>query len=75
MNEIKCYDLPKDFDVDRFPNTADYIRLYGANKCMSIWELKEPYKSCEEVYGECLKKGITWQQLLNFKGYKNKVLY
>lgn len=73
-NEIKCYDLPEDFDVEQFPYTAKYIRLHGTLKCMSVWDLKEPYKSCEEVYKECLKQGITWEKLLNHSGYNPKII-
>ena len=61
------YPLPLDFDTEKYPNTANYIRLYGVNALMSDWELKDGYKSTEEVYGECLKQEVTWQELLNWR--------
>lgn len=70
----KLYPIPDEFDSERLPNTAKYIMLHGTSNLMSKWDLKAPYKTVEEVYGECLKKEITWKELLNFKGYKKNIL-
>jgi hypothetical protein len=32
------------------------------------------YKSSEEVYRDCLRKGVTWQELLKYDPDKNKGL-
>lgn len=70
----KLYPIPDGFDVNQYPNTAKYIMLHGTLDLMSKWDLKAPYKTVEEVYGECLKKEVTWKKLLNFKGYNKNIL-
>lgn len=72
-DETKVYPLPKGFDEEHFPKTAEYIRLHGIGSCMSEWDLKSPWKTCEEVYAECIKKEITWQKLLSFTTYDPNV--
>ena len=71
---IDTYKLTDGFDVEHFPNTAEYIKLHGIMCCMSKWDLKPPYNTCEEVYADCLKKGIKWEELLGFDGYEKDVL-
>lgn len=68
------YPIPDGFDIEHYPNTAKYIMLYGILDLMSKWDLKAPYKTVEEVYGECLKQEVTWKELLNFKGYDPNIL-
>lgn len=61
-------------DAERYPHTVEYLQKHGLGGAMSIWDLKHPYKTTEQVYKECLKRGVTWQQLLNFKGYSKNIL-
>lgn len=61
-------------DAERYPHTVKYLQKHGLGGAMSIWDLKHPYKTTEQVYKECLKRGVTWQQLLNFKGYSKNIL-
>ena len=70
------FPLPDGFDTKKYPYTAQYIMLYGANKLPSeLWDDFRPYRSREEVLKECIKKGVSWEELLNFKGYDNKIIY
>lgn len=75
--EIKCPALLSVIDEKKYPNTANYYRLYGYKSGMMSedWDNKGGYKTSEEVYKECIKQCVTWQKLLNFKGYEKGVLY
>lgn len=70
----KLYPFPGTSFYMEYPNTAKYMMLYSPFEMMSKWESTAPYKDREEVYGVCLEKGVTWQELLNFKGYDEKTL-
>lgn len=61
-------------DKKKYPYTLKYIQKYGYSEIMSKWDLKHPYKTTEQVYKECIKRGVTWKQLLNFKGYNKNIL-
>lgn len=72
--EIKAFPVPENIDVEQFPNTAKYIMLHGMHNTMSKWDLKAPYRTMEEVYAKCLELGVTWEDLLDFKGYDKNTL-
>jgi len=59
------------------PYAARYAEKYGLWTMMSEdWNLANVsgYKSSEEVYRDCLRKGVTWQELLKYDPDKNKGL-
>lgn len=49
---------------EELPNTFDYLLLHGLDSAISPYNLTGKYKSTEEVYGECLKKQIRWEELI-----------
>ena len=68
----KAYPVPfgKEEQEER-PYATKYCMIHGAWKMMSKeWgpPLKQ-YEDQEEVYKECLERGCTWEELLDFKGY------
>ena len=51
------------------PNKARYAQLHMNRVIPNKWfggSIK-PYRNTEEVYQVCLEKGITWEELLNYK--------
>jgi hypothetical protein len=52
-------------DKEKLPNTFEYLLLHGLTSAMSPYNLIGKYKSTEEVYGECLKKQIKWEELIS----------
>ncbi len=89
MNEDLDEDLNQDVTEDQIqgimeylgleglPNMAHYIAIHGVrlDSIMSIYNVKAPYKDREEVYAACIERGCTWQELLDFKGYDENILY
>lgn len=69
MSEVKCY--PRDEILAKTqPRAADYAMLHGKwNLIPSKWNDIDfgRYKSMEEIYRDCLRKGVTWQELLNYR--------
>ena len=58
------------------PNKAKYAQLHMNRVIPERWfdgSIK-PYKDTEEVYAACLEKGVTWEELLNYKPDKNRIL-
>ena len=58
------------------PNKAKYAQLHMNQVIPEKWfdgSIK-PYKNTEEVYAACLKKGVTWEELLHYKPDENMVL-
>jgi hypothetical protein len=51
-------------DKEKLPNTFNYLLLYGLTAAMSPFNLTGKYKTTEEVYGECLKRKIKWEELI-----------
>jgi hypothetical protein len=51
-------------DRDKLPNTFDYLLLHGVKSAMSPYNLTGKYKTTEEIYGECLKRKIKWEELI-----------
>lgn len=56
--------LKKLVNRDELPNTFDYLLLHGLEAAMSPYNLTGKYKSTEEVYAECLKKQVKWEDLI-----------
>lgn len=46
------------------PYTAEYARRYGYDALASTFEIPPVYKSAEELYRDCLRKGKRWQELV-----------
>lgn len=53
-------------DKEKLPNTFNYLLLHGLKSAMSPFNLTGKYKTTEEVYGECLKRKIKWEELIEF---------
>lgn len=51
-------------DKEKLPNTFNYLLLHGLKSAMSPFNLTGKYKTTEEVYGECLKRKIKWEELI-----------
>ncbi len=49
---------------DKFPNTFDYLLLHGLTAAISPYNLTGSFKSTEEVYKECLKRGVKWEDII-----------
>ena len=76
MSEIKCFPLDMDLFRER-PQAAKYAMLHGKTGLMSEkWNDADlgDYKNTEEVYRDCLTKGVTWQELLNYNPDPAKIL-
>ena len=66
MKEIKLPPLDEDLARTR-PYAARYIQLHGRFSAMSEkynTANMKGYKNTEDIYRECLKKGVTWQELV-----------
>ncbi len=74
MNNDLIHGVAEYYGLQGLPNTAHYIAIYGPGAIMSVYDVKAPYKTPEEVYAACIKQGCTWKELLNFKGYDENVL-
>ena len=76
MSERKAFPRMKDLAETR-PKAADYAQIYGPWALMSeTWNDAKlgKYKNTEEVYAACLEEGVTWQELLDYKPDKDRVL-
>lgn len=62
IKEVKR--LERMIDKEKFPNTFNYLLLHGLKSAISPFNLTGKYKTTEEVYGECLKKKIKWEELI-----------
>jgi|CZCB01.1.fsa_nt_gi hypothetical protein len=51
-------------DKEKFPATFEYLLLHGLTSAISPWNITGKYKTPEEVYQECLKRNIKWEELL-----------
>lgn len=50
-----------------------YIILFGAKDLIPVrWFSSKKYKNVEEVYRECVKKGVTWRKLTGWNEDKKK---
>lgn len=58
------------------PYKARYAQLHQNQVIPTEWfdGSIEPYRNTEEVYQACLEKGVTWQELLNYKPNKDLIL-
>lgn len=75
MSEIRCYPLDRMLYQEQ-PEAAKYAMLHGKTGLMSRnWNDADlgPYNSTEDVYKACLEKGVTWQELLNYKLDSDKI--
>ena len=67
---VKAFPVPFPQDYQReHPNAVGYCMRHGAYRMMAeAWlpDLKG-YKNTEEVYGICLDRGCTWEELLSHK--------
>lgn len=63
MNGKEIYE---NIDIKSNPFEAVYAAIYGIKRLMSDWDLNT-YRTKEEVYEKCLEKGVTWEELLNYK--------
>ena len=50
-----------------------YIMLFGMHDLIpEAWFSSSKYKSVDEVYAACVKKGVTWRKLTGWNDDKNK---
>lgn len=52
------------------PRAADYAQIYGLHALIPEQWFDgsiEPYRNTEEVYAACIEKGVTWEELLDYK--------
>ncbi len=75
--EKKCPELPPQLNEKERPDAAMYFRIFGYKHGMMSdkWDNTKEYKNTDAVYAECLKRHCTWQELLDFHGYPEGVLY
>jgi len=52
-------------DREKFPATFEYLLLHGLTSAVSPWNITGKFKTPEDVYRECLKRKIRWEELLN----------
>lgn len=52
-------------DKEKFPATFEYLLLHGLTSAVSPWDITGNFKNPEEVYRECLKRKLKWEELLN----------
>jgi len=72
---VKLPPLNKEM-AETHPNKARYVQLHGNKVIPEQWfdgSIK-PYKNLEEVYAACLKKGVTWEELLNYQAREDIVM-
>ena len=51
----------------------EYIDIFGNNDLIPIkWFYSKKYKNIDQIYAECVKKGITWRKLTGWKEDRNK---
>ena len=62
IEEVKR--LEKMIDREKLPNTFNYLLLHGLKSAISPFNLTGKYKTTEEIYGECLKRKIKWEELI-----------
>ena len=48
----------------RFPYTAEYAKKYGFNALISTAEIPSKYKSVEDLYKECIEKGVKVEDII-----------
>ena len=73
MAEVK-YPVNEELKRTR-PYAARYAEKYGIWTMMSedwISADVRGYSSSEEVYRDCLKRGVTWQELLKYNPEEHK---
>ncbi|MBT9132800.1 MAG: hypothetical protein DDT33_01329 [Firmicutes bacterium] len=51
-------------DRGKFPATFDYLLLHGLTSAVPFWSIPGIFKTPEDVYRECLKRRIRWEQLI-----------
>jgi len=75
VSEVRAYPLDQELYRTR-PWMAKYAMVHGRWNCIpeSQWAgVNLKGKKTEEVYKECLEKGVTWQELLNYKPDDDKI--
>ena len=76
MSERKAFPLIKELHDTR-PYAAKYAQIYGPWALMSKdWNDAKigKYGDTEHVYNACLEKGVTWQELLDYKPDEKMIL-
>ena len=76
MSEVKCFPVDRELAATQ-PHAAIYASVHGKwNLMPGKWNDADlgAYKSTEDVYRACLKKGVTWQELLNYKQKEKLIL-
>lgn len=51
-------------DKEKFPATFEYLLLHGLTSAVSPWNITGKFKTPEDVYMECLKRKVRWEELL-----------
>ncbi|MBT9132004.1 MAG: hypothetical protein DDT33_00512 [Firmicutes bacterium] len=51
-------------DRERYPATFDYLLLHGLTAAISRHNITGNFETPEDVYRECLKRRIRWEQLI-----------
>ena len=63
------------FDGAEKPNQFTYALIHGINSLISSWDVPGEFKGKEEdLYALCLKRDVTWQDLIGKPVYKEGVL-
>lgn len=51
----------------------EYIIMFGRLDLIPTkWFYSKKYNNIDQIYAECVKKGITWRKLTGWKEDKNK---
>lgn len=50
-------------DGDKNPATFRYLKMYGVDSGISMWELPPTYSSTEAFYKKCLDLGVSAKEL------------
>lgn len=61
-------------DGESYPNRFTYYLIHGNGSIASPWYIGKYKGNEDELYKECLRKNVTWEELLDFK-HDDKVLY
>ena len=72
---IKCYDVPAGVSSKETPYLYKYIQIFGYDVMSSKYGPPlGKFKTQEDVYKECIRKGKTWREILDYKGTPENVM-
>jgi hypothetical protein len=57
--------LTKLFNIQESPNTIQYLAKYGIDAAISSYLIpKNKYANAEELYADCLRQGVRWEEII-----------